>query len=63
MDRIYGFCVACGSYVYRIPGMRHGDGQQDTDENPVWLFADEREMTNAEKDQAYVNKINCGCNA
>ena len=58
-DRIYGFCKACGNYMYRIPGKRHGDGRLDTDEHPVWLLADESEMTDEEMDGAI--ETYCGC--
>lgn len=40
-DRIYAWDKRNGEVVYRIPGHRHGDGQTDTDENPVWLLGDE----------------------
>jgi hypothetical protein len=37
--------VQDGELVYRIPGARHGDGQVDSDKNPVWLLiADIRDI-------------------
>lgn len=43
MDKIYAYDKRTGEYVYRIPGHRHGDGQVDSDESPVWLITDEDE--------------------
>lgn len=60
-SKIYGVCVACGEYCYRIPGKKHGDGQIDTEDNPVWLTADDA-MTLQEFEAAEANRINCGCN-
>jgi len=37
-DREYAYCPACGNVIYRIPGHRHGDGQVDTEQKPVWLL-------------------------
>jgi hypothetical protein len=37
--REYGCCRHCGEYVYRDHYVRHGDGQVDSDESPVWLVA------------------------
>lgn len=37
----YMFCEDCERIVERIPGKRHGDGQVDTDENPIWLLSDD----------------------
>ena len=62
-ERIYGFCVACGEYVYRIPNFRHGDGQQDSEENPVWLSDNQEFMTEEQIQEAEANEISCGCNA
>lgn len=46
-DRIYAYDVNAGEYVYRIPGQRHGDGQVDSDESPVWLICGEAEAEEA----------------
>jgi hypothetical protein len=40
--KLYGYNKRTGDYVYRIPGHRHGDGQIDSDEQPVWLLTDEQ---------------------
>ena len=61
VKRIYATCTACGETVYRIPGYRHGDGQLDTDENPVWLLADWDNMTQADKDMSEKYSCQCGC--
>jgi len=37
-SRIYAYCPVCEVVVYRDPGKRHGDGLQDTEDFPVWLF-------------------------
>ncbi len=60
-NKEYYFCPACGEYVYRIPGYTHGDGQQDSDDSPVYLLADADSMTADEIDQADSRPINCGC--
>jgi hypothetical protein len=60
-EKLYGFCKSCGQYVYRIPGHRHGDGQVDSDESPVWLLADEREMRDAGVDLDTLPTVSCGC--
>ena len=41
MKRKYARCKVCGEYVYRYEGYHHGDGQVDSDENPVWLYGSE----------------------
>lgn len=56
-NRVYAYCPACGNVVYRIPGKRHGDGQQDTDDTPVWLLGDESDVD----DVAALPDVNCGC--
>ena len=61
MDKIFYYCTACGEYVYREPGKRHGDGQQDSDTNPVYLLADYDEMIWSERAEAEANPIQCGC--
>lgn len=60
-NKKYYFCPACGEYVYRIPGYRHGDGQHDTDETPVYLLANVDNMTDDEIEQADSRHVNCGC--
>lgn len=62
MDKQYYFCIACGEYVFRLPGMRYGDGQVDSDDNPVYLLADVNDMTDADMDNAHDSQILCGCN-
>lgn len=47
MDRIYGYNPRTGDYVYRIPGHRHGDGQIDSDESPVWLLTTQEDAEEA----------------
>lgn len=44
MERIYAWDKANAEPVYREPGRRYGDGQQDSDESPVWLVALESEL-------------------
>lgn len=41
---IYAWDKVEGQYVKRHPGKRYGDGQQDTDERPVWLVSSEDEV-------------------
>lgn len=41
---IYAIDAATDDMVYRIPGCRHGDGQLDSDDNPVWLLADDNDI-------------------
>jgi len=43
-NRIYAWDKRNGQVVYRIPGHQHGDGQIDTDEQPIWLLGDETEV-------------------
>lgn len=45
-DRIYAWDARNGQVVYRIPGLQHGDGQIDSDESPVWLLGDEKDVEN-----------------
>lgn len=47
MEKVYGYDKALDVYVVREPHKRHGDGQQDTNENPVWLLADREEIVRA----------------
>lgn len=66
MERIYAICKVCGSLVCREPGKRHGDGQQDTDDNPVWLLDtagdDEQLAGRLESVVTPLPTVNCGCN-
>jgi hypothetical protein len=39
----FAYDMNSGEYVYRIPGARHGDGQIDSDESPVWLTTTQQE--------------------
>lgn len=56
-ERIYAVCTICGEYIYRECGKRHGDGQLDTDEHPVWLLGDIGDMTAEDIEQAEANRI------
>ena len=49
-EKEYAWDANNGQVVYRIPGKRHGDGQRDTYENPVWLLGDEDDLTQDELD-------------
>jgi hypothetical protein len=60
--RLYAWCRACASVVYRIPGYQHGDGQLDSDECQVWLLDDTADWSEAD-DVAKLPEIECGCNA
>ncbi|MEQ6886456.1 hypothetical protein [Salicola sp. Rm-C-2C1-2] len=44
MERIYAWDKQNGQPVYREPGKRHGDGQQDSDDSPIWLLAEETDL-------------------
>ena len=44
MKKEYAWCRRCGSYVCRIPGHLHGDGQFDNNDCPVWLLASDEEL-------------------
>ena len=58
-NRIYGRCKVCGSISRRDVGQRHGDGQIDSDEHPVWLL--EQVGHSAEVIDAWLEKISdCG---
>jgi hypothetical protein len=59
-DRIYAICDGCGNLVYREPGKRHGDGQQDTDDAPVWLLDSSHRGITA-KELMAMPLVNCGC--
>lgn len=64
-ERQYGYCKDCGNIVYRIPGKLHGDGQQDTDEHPVWLLGFENFEDYARETRDYdfnLPDFYCGCN-
>ena len=56
-ERIYAVCTICGNYIYRDCGKRHGDGQLDTDKEPVWLLADIEDMTTEDIEQAESNRL------
>lgn len=47
MDTIYAYDLNSGDYVKRIVGQRHGDGQVDSDEAPVWLLTSQEEAEQA----------------
>lgn len=34
----YAYDPSQDAIIYRIPGHQHGDGQIDTEEQPVWLL-------------------------
>lgn len=56
--RQYARCKVCGEVMVRLPGWRHGDGQVDSDERPVWLLADEQDVP----DSTDLPVVVCGCN-
>lgn len=56
-ERIYAVCTICGNYIYRDCGKRHGDGQLDTDDTPVWLLGDPADMTEDEIERAEENRL------
>ncbi len=41
-EKQFAVCRTTGNVVYRMPGKTYGDGQQDDDENPVWLLASDQ---------------------
>lgn len=59
--KIYAYCPDCENYVYREPGKRHGDGQVDSDDHPVWLLADEDMVRAAGLDPKSLDTVDCGC--
>lgn len=67
MSRIYATCRSCESLVYREPGKRHGDGQVDSDDHPVWLlYAAGGEYRRVKIDQLIargeqIGIVDCGC--
>lgn len=62
-ERLYAWCKSCGEVVYRLPGQRHGDGQVDSDDAPVWLLGNERDAASDGVDIDALPHIQCGCNA
>ena len=58
--RIYAYCKVCNTVVYREPGKWHGDGDLDTEENPVWLVWSDPEDYEGDIDK--LETITCGCN-
>ena len=65
--RVYAVCQDCGEIVYREPGLRHGDGQVDTDDNPVWLLSGRSSLFFHERDDIEgrdvetLARVRCGC--
>ena len=59
--KIYAYCKACHSIVYRYRDHTWGDGQTDTDENPVWLLSDDASGYPEEMIKE-LPEILCGCN-
>ena len=57
--KVFAVCEACNNVVYREPGERHGDGQQDTDAAPVWLLGSSDMLGNT--DRKSLPTVNCGC--
>ena len=43
----YAYDENSGDYVKREPGARYGDGQLDSDEQPVWLLTTREEAEEA----------------
>lgn len=69
-NRLYGICCHCGDLVYREPGKRHGDGQVDSDDHPVWLLdcaANDPELPGREEGAEAAGlmvpsrTVDCGC--
>ena len=44
METIYAYDLISGEYVKRLPYHLHGDGQQDSDDHPVWLISTQEEV-------------------
>jgi hypothetical protein len=44
---IYRYDQNNDQFVKRIVGKQHGDGQVDSDENPIWLTCDKAEAEQA----------------
>jgi len=42
--KIYAWDKSEDQVVYRLPYHRHGDGQEDTDDAPVWLVAEDQDL-------------------
>lgn len=59
METKYYWCKSCGEYMYRVIGKQHGDGQVDSDENPVYLLCDSRDIPS---DEEITDITSCGCN-
>ena len=63
----FAACEDCDNIVYRIPGKRHGDGQLDTDDSPVWLlsdvygFADHYRGSASAASISDLARVHCGC--
>jgi len=58
MNKIYAVCRVCGNLIYRMPGYVHGDGQHDTDHNPVWLLS---QMNDLKFSREHLPRERCGC--
>lgn len=59
-------CNCCGSMVKRAPGHRHGDGQIDSDDHPIYLlvYTDEQLAHMGDVDRlglCYAVINDCGC--
>lgn len=62
MERTYFHRAACESIVYREPGKQHGDGQQDTDEHPVYLhYCGYEDCGQPEWADTLPEIVDCGC--
>lgn len=59
-EKIYRYCDACGGYMYREPGKRHSAWQQDTNDNPVWLFLSSVFRLTSEEQKGAAT-VRCGC--
>jgi hypothetical protein len=61
MSKVFYRCMSCGQIVFRIPGHRHGDGQIDTDDNPVYLLGSAEMVEDAGPGICVQRIENCGC--
>lgn len=60
---IWAVCKVCDSIVVREPGRRYGDGQTDTDDNPIWFIGDQSDLDARSLNRDTLPRVVCGCNA